>query len=267
MLGTDTPQVAHKKLSLFRHFSRKSGDKHNDPIDNYVAYNNAVRPPSRLRLDLPGPLSSPTLSLTPSLSSGSSVSSNDESILEFPRPPSPHLTKDKAYRKGQTYTYAHRIEIPSRVRERRSHESSSSSTSTCSNRVLAEALPTKPFPSAAHGKVRVSPWNVYLPPAHVLALYLGFLPNESREKWFIYSEGPDPMGKLKVHFHRSITGTKVAELFVVIDVKGEGAGKIVGIKWVGGEGVGNGRMDGSQVKYLVQTTVRSVMGFDLEDGD
>lgn len=75
------------------------------------------------------------------------------------------------------------------------------------------------------------------------------------------------MGKLKVHFHRSTTGIKVAELFVVIDVKGEGAGKIVGIKWVGGEGVGNGRMDGSQVKYLVQTTVRSVMGFELEDGD
>lgn len=75
------------------------------------------------------------------------------------------------------------------------------------------------------------------------------------------------MGKLKVHFHRRSTGTKVAEIFVVIDVKGEGAGKIVGIKWVSGEGVANGRMDGSQVKFLVQTTVRSVMGFELEDGN
>jgi len=128
-------------------------------------------------------------------------------------------------------------------------------------------MPTKPFPSAAHGKVRVSPWDVFLPPAQVHALYLGFMPSETSDKWFIYSEGPDPMGKLKVHFHRRSTGTKVAELFVVIDVKGEGAGKIVGIKWVGGEVVGNGRMDGSQVKFLIQTTVRSVMGFELEDGN
>lgn len=128
-------------------------------------------------------------------------------------------------------------------------------------------MPTKPFPSSAHGKVKVSPWDVYLPPAQVHAFYLGVMPSEMSDKWFIYSEGPDPMGKLKVHFHRSSTGTKVAELFVVIDVKGEGAGKILGIKWVGGEGVGNGRMDGSQVKFLVQMTVRSVMGFELEDGN
>ena len=47
------------------------------------------------------------------------------------------------------------------------------------------------------------------------------------DKWYIYSEGPDQTGKLKVHFHRSWTGLKVAELFVVMDTKGEGAGKIV----------------------------------------
>lgn len=75
------------------------------------------------------------------------------------------------------------------------------------------------------------------------------------------------MGKMKVHFHRSLTGTKVAELFVIIDVKGEGAGKIVGIKWVGGEGVGNERLDGNQVKYLVQTIVEDVFNFELEDED
>jgi len=94
-------------------------------------------------------------------------------------------------------------------------------------------------------------------------LYLGYLPYEMSDKWFIYSEGPDVMGKLKVHFHRSWTGTKIAELFVVMDVKGGGAGKIVGVKWVGGDG----RMNGIEAKYLVQTTVSSVMGFELEDGD
>jgi hypothetical protein len=99
-------------------------------------------------------------------------------------------------------------------------------------------------------------------------LYLGYLPHEMSDKWFIYSEGPDVMGKLKVHFHRSWTGTKIAELFVVMDVKGGGAGKIVGIKWIGGDDVSSGgRMNGSEVKYLIQTTVSSVMGVEFEDGN
>lgn len=264
MLAIDTPHPAHKKLSLFHRFSRKSAQQHSNPVDNYVAFNNAVRPPSRLRLDLPAPLSSPR---TPSLSSGSSISSDEDSILDFPRPPSPHLTQDKAHREYLKYSHAQRIEILPIARRRLSYASSTSSSSTCSSRVPADAIPTKSFPSSAHGKVRVSPWNVYLPPAQVHALYLGFLPSETSDKWYIFSEGPDPTGKLKVHFHRSPTGIKVAELFIVIDVKGEGAGKIVGIKWVGGEGVGSGRMDGTQVKYLVQTTVWSVMGFELEDED
>jgi hypothetical protein len=87
------------------------------------------------------------------------------------------------------------------------------------------------------------------------------------EKWYIYSEGPDVMGKLKVHFHRSYTGTKMAELFLIMDVKGAGAGKIVGIKWNGGDDMGSGRMSGDEARYLVRTTVRSVLGFDLEDGN
>jgi hypothetical protein len=86
------------------------------------------------------------------------------------------------------------------------------------------------------------------------------------DKWFIYSEGPDPMGKLKVHFHRSLTGTKVAELFLVMDVKGEGAGKIVGIKWNGGDDVGSGRMHSDEARYLVRKIMQTELGFELEDG-
>jgi hypothetical protein len=97
-------------------------------------------------------------------------------------------------------------------------------------------------------------------------LYLGHQPVEISDKWFIYSEGPDAMGKLKVHFHRSYTGTKMAELFVVMDVKGEGAGKIVGIKWNGGDDMGSGRMNGDEATFLVRNTIRDVLGFDLEDG-
>lgn len=83
------------------------------------------------------------------------------------------------------------------------------------------------------------------------SLYLGHAPQEMEDKWFIYSEGPDQAGKLKVHFHRSWTGTKVAELFVVMDTKGEGAGKIVGIKWNGGKDTN--WMSEEAAKYSIRT--------------
>jgi hypothetical protein len=96
---------------------------------------------------------------------------------------------------------------------------------------------------------------------------MGYLPQEMSDKWFIYSEGPDQMGKLKAHFHRSWTGAKMAELFVVMDVKGAGAGKIVGLKWNGGDDVGSGRMRAEEAKYLIRTTVRCVLDIELEDGN
>ena len=96
-------------------------------------------------------------------------------------------------------------------------------------------------------------------------MYLGYLPQEMSDKWFIYSEGPDAMGKLKVHFHRSWTGAKMAEMFMIMDVKGEGAGKIVGIKWNAGDDVGAGRMNAVEAKYMVRTTVRWVLGVGLEE--
>lgn len=153
-----------------------------------------------------------------------------------------------------------RIEIPQVARDQLRKEWDPRSDSL---RVLP--IFTTPFP--AYPLTQVSPWNIYLPPAQVHALYLGFLPREMSDKWLIYSEGPDPMGKLKVHFHRSWTGTKIAELFVVMDVKGEGAGKIVGVKWNSSEGVGSGRMSGEEVKYLVRTTVKWVLGVELEKGN
>lgn len=82
------------------------------------------------------------------------------------------------------------------------------------------------------------------------------------EKWFIYSEGPDQTGKLKVHFHRSWTGMKIAELFVVMDVKGEGAGKILGIKWDGS--AETNRMNEEEAKFMIRRTCSSTLGVDLE---
>lgn len=84
------------------------------------------------------------------------------------------------------------------------------------------------------------------------------------DKWFIYSEGPDGSGKLKVHFHRSWTGMKIAELFVVVDLLGEGAGRIVGVKWDGGEGT-NG-LEREEVRYMVGMACKWVLGVDFEEG-
>jgi hypothetical protein len=266
MLAIDAPQPAHKKLSLLRRFSRRPKNVQgttDSTVYNHAMYNDIVRSPPRLRTQLPA-ASLPTPPLSPT---SSTSSSKHDSVLNLRRSPSPHLTKDKSYRKDRTITYTQRIDIPQIVRERLSRETSSKSSSPPTLRVPSDAIPTTPFPSSPHGRVRVSKWDVYLPPAQIHALYLGHLPYEMSDKWFIYSEGPDAMGKLKVHFHRSWTGTKIAELFVVMDVKGEGAGKVVGIKWVGGEGVGGGKLDGKEAKYLIQMTVRSVLGFELEDGD
>jgi len=109
----------------------------------------------------------------------------------------------------------------------------------------------------------ITPWDIFLHPQQVHSLYLGHLPRSLSDKWFIYSEGPDALGKLKVHFHRSWTGLKIAELFVVMDVKGEGAGKIVGIKWNGGWETN--RMSEGEAKFAVRGAVGD-MGVKLEEG-
>jgi hypothetical protein len=147
-----------------------------------------------------------------------------------------------------------------------SHSSSTgSSAASESQRVLpTSATLAKEFSNTP----RIAPWNCYLPPSQVHALYVGHAPpsqydhtHKITNDWFIYSEGPDLLGKLKVHFHRSWTGTKIAELFVVMDTRGEGAGKIVGVKW----DAGGGRMAEWDAKEFVERIVRDVMGVELEN--
>lgn len=126
---------------------------------------------------------------------------------------------------------------------------------------MASDMRIAPFPTSPF--VRTVPWNVYLPPEQVYSLVMGFVPADMEDKWFIYSEGPDNSGKIKVHFHRSWTGMKIATLFMVIDLKGEGAGTIVGIKWNGtDQTIG---MSEEEAKYMVSTCCSWVLGVDLEE--
>ncbi|KAF2018017.1 hypothetical protein BU24DRAFT_163538 [Aaosphaeria arxii CBS 175.79] len=130
------------------------------------------------------------------------------------------------------------------------------------SRAVASQMQTSSFPDSP-SDIHTVPWNVFLTPDQVYNLFMGFKPEQMEDKWFIYSQGPDRSGKLKVHFHRSWTGMKVAELFVVIDLKGEGAGKIVGIKWNATEQT-NG-LDGEEAKYMIATTCAWVLGVNMEN--
>lgn len=94
------------------------------------------------------------------------------------------------------------------------------------------------------------------------ALYTGHFPENKSDEWFVFSEGPDVNGKLKVHFHRAWTGLKVAELFVIMDLKGEGAGKIVGVKWNGSEQTN--WMGEGVAKRTVRAACREGLGIALE---
>jgi hypothetical protein len=99
----------------------------------------------------------------------------------------------------------------------------------------------------------------------VHALYTGFFPENMSDEWFIFSEGPDVNGKLKVHFHRAWTGLKVAELFVVMDLKGEGAGKVVGVKWNASEQTR--RLNEDEAKKTLRGGCRNALGIELEGED
>ncbi|KAJ4368505.1 hypothetical protein N0V86_009410 [Didymella sp. IMI 355093] len=137
---------------------------------------------------------------------------------------------------------------------------STDTTSSTHSRVQRNAHATSPFPHST----RIGPWDLFLPPAHVHALYTGCIPETTWDEWFVFSEGPDVNGKLKVHFHAAWTGLKVAELFVVMDLKGEGAGKIVGVRWNASEQTS--RMGEDEAKRMVRSGCKSALGIMLEGG-
>lgn len=123
---------------------------------------------------------------------------------------------------------------------------------TPDHRVLPWEWRNEPFVSPIE-----EPWNVKIQPDQLPLLILGFLPrladysivvdpsifvvgetmtshiftsastrkdvSASEDKWFVYSDGPDADGEVRLHLHRSWTGIKQIEL--VIDGGLEGYGK------------------------------------------
>lgn len=239
MLAVESPQPALERKSLFRRWTQRGDRRTASPPQSMAQQprtpNKLQRRPSVAVTSLPTPPDSPNM------------------VASF-QPPMPQ--------KPKMITHVQRIDLsPRSLTPPSEHTIHISPRCGSQQRVLAGAMPTTPFP----GTPLIRPWNVFLPPAQVFSLYLGFLPRETSDKWYIYSEDPDQTGKLKVHFHRSWTGIKIAEMFVVMDVKGEGAGKIVGLKWNGT--FDTNRMNEDEAKYMLRTTCKWTLGVELESRD
>jgi len=55
---------------------------------------------------------------------------------------------------------------------------------------------------------------------------------------------------------------KIAELFIVVDVKGEGGGQLVGFKW--NDSADTNQMTEGEAKYMILTTCEWTLGVQLE---
>ncbi|KAE8849055.1 hypothetical protein P3342_006684 [Pyrenophora teres f. teres] len=238
-MDTLSPQTpSFRKRSIFRRFSGKDRDE--TPPASPFLIDEYPRSPRRIRRAS----TAPPPNLTPPPSPPNSNTGKAVAI-DTSKPQQPKLLM-----------HVRRVDLSQRQNARSRFTPPPSPEPR--RRVLAGALPTIAFP----GKPLITAWNIFLPPSQIYSLYLGYAPKDMDDKWYIYSEGPDQAGKLKVHFHMSGTGMKVAELFVVMDTKGEGAGKIVGIKWNGGAEMN--WMSEEEAKYMIRTACRWQLSVDLE---
>lgn len=79
------------------------------------------------------------------------------------------------------------------------------------HRVTAGEWEVKPFVTPV-----TSPWDVPVSGEQLPKLLNGFRPQEMEDKWFVYADGPDVEGHAKMHFFRSWTGFKIAEVEIAI---------------------------------------------------
>ena len=131
-----------------------------------------------------------------------------------------------------------------------------------SKRVTASDWKIKPFRRAT-----TATWNVDVKPSDLSILLNGFLPRAMEDKWFIYADEPDSSGHAHLHFFRSWTGIKIAEIVLQtrkVDGKttdGESA-QITDILWeLDEENVMV--QDEQDVKRMVREVCRWVLNVEL----
>ncbi|MCJ1434120.1 hypothetical protein MMC27_003486 [Xylographa pallens] len=132
-------------------------------------------------------------------------------------------------------------------------------------RVTAADWKTSPF----HDPI-TSAWTVRLEPSQLAKLLDGFLPREMEDKWFVFADGPDPEGHVYMHFYRSWTGIKVAEVDIEIGDSSGGDGlhcaaHMTSVTWEASQEVTCGRQDERSAKRTVREVCRWVMGVELPD--
>jgi len=234
MAVVQVPQSFTSKSSLFHRFSRREpSDRYASPRPWSKGQSQSNQSPQHTTVDGAG---------LPAHSDSLNSQTNKNSTPTSLKPDLP--------------THIRQNEV--KLRPPLPHQNSQQRLSRYPQRVPCNALPTSSFP----GTPPIRPWNIALLPSQIFSLYLGALPKDLSDKWFIYSEGPDQAGKLKIHFHGSWTGMKIAELFVIVDVKGEGAGQLVGFKW--NDSADTNRMTESEAKYMILTTCEWTLGVQLE---
>ncbi|KAH8802687.1 hypothetical protein F5884DRAFT_478618 [Xylogone sp. PMI_703] len=109
-----------------------------------------------------------------------------------------------------------------------------------------------------------SSWNLKLKPSLLPKLRMGFLPRDMDDKWFVYSEEPEK-GKITVHFHRSWTGLKIAEIEIEHDGtedRKDAEASITKLVWESSEDVMRNPGE-KMVKDQVETVCRYILKADL----
>lgn len=101
-----------------------------------------------------------------------------------------------------------------------------------------------------------------LSPAQMTRLLDGFQPRQMEDKWFVYSDGPDEEGVVRVNFYRSWTSFKLAQMEIKLFSEGEGGGWVTGLIWESHPDKVNGQ-DAAGAKEMVAGVCRWVLGVEL----
>ncbi|KAH8657171.1 hypothetical protein BGZ60DRAFT_416981 [Tricladium varicosporioides] len=129
--------------------------------------------------------------------------------------------------------------------------------------------PTRIRPSASKklepflSEPRREEWDIPIPFGTLGKLLNGFLPQEMEDKLFIYADGPDTEGNIKLHFHRSWTGKKEVECEIKTtgDQKDEAEAwksEFKSIAWVADD-----EIDEEMAKYIVLEACHWLLGVKL----